>query len=118
MTIWKNEIKIKEFMSNDKSDKAILELCNKLIPQLKCILLEEKKEGYFDEDFIKKLEEKIYNFIFIKHNIEHNENTKCVYSIKTWCEIFNDALNELYDLADTIVIKRDLGGDVKFLWIG
>jgi len=124
MPNWRNKISIKEVMSEDTSDEAVLKICQVLIPQLKELLKNENDEKYLkqnkkkpvDEYFTDELREFINDFEYVQRGIETNSEP-CEDDPDSWCGTFNMHLNYLYDLGDIIVTKKNGFNDEKFLWI-
>ena len=129
MAQWRNKIEIKNLFlfDEDESNEKVLEVCNALIPQLENVLnkenrihnkqLELGKAVTLSKDFLKEFENLIEEFKLIKNAIEKNEDSEDCH-FDTWCEAFNEYLDQLYDLGDYLVTERDFWNDEKFLWIG
>lgn len=126
MAKWRNEVSIKKYLSEDDSDKSVLMVVTKLIPQLKRIQMKEEKGIEKIQDEIVKenidyvlfnLEEVIGEFEWIKESIESNESATG-YSYSDWCEAFNNYFEQLYDLGDTVVKHSERSFEnEKFLWV-
>lgn len=96
MTIWRNEVKIKNLLNNDESNNKVLEICNILIPQLEKILVKETARGYLDEYWLEdNFEPIIEDFKFLKRAIENKENPE-KFDFESWCDAFNNFLANLY----------------------
>lgn len=121
MIKWRNSIEIKRYFTKDNTDEAVMNVLNKLIPQLKNITRHESqrlnkiKNDVLKENLEYSLEELkllIEEFEWIKDMIENDKNAD-EYSYSSWCEAFNEYLDQLYDLGDTIIQYKE-----KFLWVG
>ncbi|WP_310877095.1 hypothetical protein [Priestia megaterium] len=124
MTNWRNKIVIKKYLSSDTSDKAVLRVCERIIPNLKIILnfenrrIENGRMNALNEHFVYEFEEVIQEFEWIADCINKNEDPN-EYSYDDWCEALNNYLTQLYDLGDTVTAYSErFGGSEKFLWVG
>lgn len=124
MTNWRNKIDVKKYLSNDSSNEKVLEVVNKIIPQLKHIsnteerLIERKSKKALDEFFLDEFNDLIQEFEWVKDSIQNNEDST-EFSFDNWCEALNEYFKQLYDLSD--VITNDTGswsGRERFLWVG
>lgn len=119
---WKYKIKIKDQFEDKTTPELIIKLCDSLIIQLKQIsskvetssLTEDEKD-----DCRIVLEEIIDHFVFLKEladgtikKLEWDD-----YSFNgDYEEIFNDYLEQLYDIGDRRVINK-YNRSEKFIWI-
>lgn len=124
MSKWRNKISIKEYFTEETNNESVLHVCDMIIPQLRSILdkenkrINEKSKFALDESFAWDFEEVIQDFEFVKTGIESNSNPE-EYSFDSWCEAFNEYMNKLYDLADSITKTGDsFATHEKFLWVG
>lgn len=120
MPKWRNKVELKELLSSDETAESVRILCEKLIPQLEYILRREQRQTgnrkldeYFLDEFFNVIEE----FKWIKSCIEENKDAG-EFSYDSWCEAFNEYLEQLYDMGDTITIQRGFSDSEKFLWVG
>jgi hypothetical protein len=120
MSKWRHKINIKEYFSDDESSEAAKTVCEKLIPQLERILITENnrpEDKKLDGDFLDEFQNLISEFKWVVSSIENNEDPE-EYSFDTWCEAFNEYLNQLYDIGDTISTDGLFYDREKFLWVG
>lgn len=117
MADWRNKINLQQYLTDDETDTQVLICVNVLIPQLESILIKEKNTSIIDENFLYEFEELIEEFKWIQESINNGKESSG-YDFINWCEAFNNYLEELYNIGDTIIEKKDFFNDVKFLWIG
>lgn len=119
MANWRNKINLKEYLTDDETDEQVLICVNALIPQLENVLIREKglTKTKLDEYFLNEFEELIEEFKWIRESINKGENSSG-YDFFNWCEALNNYLEELYNIGDTMIEKKDFYNDIKFLWIG
>jgi hypothetical protein len=117
MANWRNKINLSEHLTDNNNDEQVLICVNVIIPQLENILIKERDLAKINEYFLNDLEELIDDFKCIQESISNKtkeENSNC----SNWCDEFNDYLEQLYDMGDTMIEKKDFWNDEKFLWIG
>jgi len=66
---------------------------------------------------LNEFEQCIEEFKWIKDCIENGEDSY-QYNFDTWCDAFNEYLEQLYDIGDEITIERGWSDTEKFLWVG
>lgn len=120
MINWQNTIKIKKYFTDDNTNDSVLNVIEKLIPQLEFVVkVERKKIDNIKNEIIREnmeytieqLEEIIEEFQFVKNCIKDKENS-IEYSFNSWTEAFNCYLEGLYNIGDTLV-----NANTKFLWV-
>lgn len=125
MTEFAYKIKIKDLLNEDASNQTVLSITEKLLPQLKRVVISTNKrigitkEGNYKENLEwceQYLEEIIDDFEFVVSGIKDNDSAAS-YEFISWCEAFNEYLRKLYDLGDTL-LKRDDNYATKYLWVG
>lgn len=117
MANWKHKIEIKSLFEDDTTPELIVKLCNSLAAQLNPILkkYETSNEEYADSVYW-DLELCVDNFDHLKRLADGTikEEDWDDYSFKgDFEEMFNDYLEELYDLGDMYIEPN-----TKFLWVG
>jgi hypothetical protein len=122
VAIWRNRIDIAKYITDNEDDQSVLNICNGIIPQLEELLsreikaLQNHKKNHLDEEFLGELDTVCQEIKWIKEMIENNEDAE-EYTFDSWCEAFNNQLEELYNLGDTITVKRGFSNTEKFLWV-
>ena len=125
MTEFVYKIKIKDLLNEDASNQTVLSITEKLLPQLKRVVISTNKrigitkEGNYKENLEwceQYLEEIIDDFEFVASGIKDNDSSAS-YEFISWCEAFNEYLRKLYDLGDTL-LKRSDNYAAKYLWVG
>lgn len=125
MAKWRNSIEIKKYFTKDESDQSVYNVVEKLIPQLRLIInseyrnLEKMKEGVKKDNLeyeLNELEGVTQEFEWIRDGIETKEDITELYD--SWLSAFNEYLNQLYDIGDSIIEYKDHFNQEKFLWIG
>lgn len=126
MAKWRNKIEIKKYFTDDNSNESVLMVLSHLIPQLKFIVKSERKllkkindERHSEnvEYLIYKLEELIDEFEWIQNSIKEKQSPT-EYGAEMWVDIFNEYLDELYDLGDSPINFSEDPFEQKFLWVG
>ncbi|MEC1437284.1 hypothetical protein P9D57_00670 [Bacillus sonorensis] len=123
MPVWRNEIKIKQYLTHEDSDQAVLQFVNNVLPNLQFVLRREERrtenggthtlDVLFLDDFKTLIEE----FEWIKESIENGEDPT-EFDFDSWVDALNKSLNCLYDIGDTVTLSRDSKiNDEKFLWV-
>ncbi|MFT0803250.1 hypothetical protein VSK91_19615 [Bacillus swezeyi] len=123
MPVWRHEIKIKQYLTNEESDHAVLQFVNNVLPNLQFVLRREERriekgsvhalDWLFLDDFKMLIEE----FEWIKESIE-NGGDPAEFDFDSWVDALNEYLNCLYDIGDTVTLSRDSRvNDEKFLWV-
>ena len=127
MAKWRNQIKLKKYLTDEESEVAVKRICEMVIPQLK--LINSRETNWLKntsaarivkdnvEYTVEQLEELIGEFEWILSSIDDNEDAK-EYSYDSWCDALNEYLRQLYDLGDVIVDWRGYTNSEKFLWVG
>ena len=129
MANWRNKINIKQYLKNKSvEDSYVREISLKVYDELKRLLDKENNlieseskramhENYADSD-LEELEMIAENFKEISESTEipeyELEYNGINYTYEDW---FNDMLDNLYNLGDTIVFTRS-GKEQKFIWVG
>jgi hypothetical protein len=117
MAKWKHKISIKEHFSEDESDEQVKKVCSALVPQLKWILATERKNKKLDSWFLDELDNCSQEFEFIIKCIDDGSDAS-EYGWENWCEAFNNWMEELYNISDTVTAPRNFFDTEKFLWVG
>jgi len=126
MTNWLFEIKgIENLLQKESTVESTLNLCKKLVKELNIIKhTVDNKIDFEEEDksyIYYTLVEIISNFDFLKdllnRTIPECEWKDYDFDIYEREEMFNDYLNDLYDLADNYFTLHS-GKIIKFLWVG
>ena len=120
MSKWRNEVDIKQYFTEETNGEQVSNLVSNLAFQLRRILKIEReaKINKIDSDFLDDFEEVIEDCEFVKQAIENNEDST-KYEFDTWTDAFNEYLNKLYDIGDTVNdSSKSFYEREKFLWIG
>jgi hypothetical protein len=120
MPKWRNKIEIKSYFTDDESNESVLKVVNALISQLKMVLRRERnrKNKKLEDYYLEEFENLIEEFIWIKNMIERNCSPE-EYDYTSWCEAFNEYLEQLYDMGDMVTDNHDdFWNREKFLWVG
>jgi hypothetical protein len=118
---WKYTIKIKKHFEIITTPELIIKLCTILVKRLDSILEDSQKTLQDDsaDDIYYELEESKDNFEFLLHladgTIKEEEWDDYGFegNFEKW---FNDYLEQLYDISDTVVILKN-GEKNKLIWI-
>ncbi|MGG0052830.1 hypothetical protein [Bacillus atrophaeus] len=123
MPVWRNEIKIKQYLTYEDSDQAVLEFVTNALPKLKFVLRREERRSVkggnhaLDVLFLDDFKMIVEEFEWIKESIE-NGGYPTEFGFDTWADALNEYLNCLYDIGDTVTISRNFRvDDEKFLWV-
>jgi len=116
MAIWRNEICIKQYFTDDVSESTVKMICENLIRQLDKIRQKEEKNTTIKASFLDDFAEIIESFGCIVESIENKEDPT-EWGHTSWVEVFDHCLRCLYDIGDTVIVKRGFAGSEKFLWI-
>jgi len=112
---WKYTINIKDNFEENTSKKLVVNLSNKIIYQLKRIIIKinrnlSEDDKYYQNNLIEELIEK-FEFIIELTNIKPENYYKYDFN-GNFENIFNEGITELYDVGDTLIEKN-----TKFIWI-
>ena len=123
---WKYKIEVKQYFVDDDSlvtPEHTLYLCNFLITSLEQIKKQVEESNIVNDDkehVASELEELIDNFKFLKSlvdgTIKEDEWEDYCYD-GNHLTMFNDYLEQLYDLGDLRVITKQNISE-KFIWVG
>src|SRR5690606_23602187 len=112
-------------LTKDTSDKAVLSAVKGVITELKVLSnLEQRKVGNIKDDIhreyvgyaLERLVELVEEFEWVKESME-NKKTASDVGFDNWCEAFNEYLNQLYDLGDSVVKPGSFSDQEKYIWI-
>ncbi|OJT57568.1 hypothetical protein [Bacillus licheniformis] len=96
---------IKQCLTNEESDHAVLQFVTNTLPKLKFILRREERR--IEKGSVHALDWLI-----------ENGGDPAEFDFDNWVDAFNEYLNCLYDIGDTVTLSRDSRvNDEKFLWI-
>ncbi|MED3230849.1 hypothetical protein [Bacillus velezensis] len=123
MPKWRNQINIKQYLTNKETNDAVHEGAKNVLPELKYILKKEERRiekgnnNALDEFFLDDFKIVVENFEWIKQSIEDGEEST-EFDFDSWADALNEYLNCLYDIGDAVTILGDLRcNNEKFLWV-
>ncbi|MCC9021782.1 hypothetical protein [Bacillus nakamurai] len=123
MPKWRNQINIKQYLTNKGTNEAVHNFAKMVLPELKYILRKEERRiekgnnNALDEFFLDDFKIVVENFEWIKESIENGEDPT-EFDFDSWADALNEYLDCLYDIGDTVTILGDLRcNNEKFLWV-
>ncbi|WP_254634416.1 hypothetical protein [Bacillus amyloliquefaciens] len=123
MPKWRNQINIKQYLTNKETNDAVHEVAKNVLPELKYILRKEERRiekgnnNALDEIFLDDFKIVVENFEWIKQSIENGEEST-EFDFDSWADALNEYLDCLYDIGDAVTILGDLKcNNEKFLWV-
>ncbi len=119
---WRNTLTIKNLFQDKTTPELIVVLCDSIIRQLKTIWDRESSGNLKDDEkeyIAEGIEELTDHFLFLKElangTIKKEEWLDFSFD-GNYERLFNNYMNELYDLGDTKV-TNNLDVSEKFIWI-